>query len=289
MKADTLEIIKLNNLRLAARLVSEQLKQGVHLGKKVGYGSEFEQYRHYTAGDDPKLLDWKYFSKSGKYMVKESQTESHLHVTFMMDLSGSMNYEEKGIKRLDYAKNLLASLAFLAHRQSDSISYFTFQHGQVTQQVAPSPKAFQRLLYQLGKDRAEGNWPLNRENFSIPKSRQKELVIIVSDFLQQDSEWLDIVQQLRYPQKELILFQLLGDMEVNLDFKGSVRFKDLEGEQVISLEGTATQKSYNAAIRSYLDEMESALRLPKVHLLRASLQEPITELIHRFLARRSFN
>lgn len=104
MQASNLEIIKLNNLKLAAKIISEQLKNGIHLGKRVGVGSEFEQYRYYEPGDDPKRIDWKYFSRSGKYMVKESQTESHLSVRMMLDLSGSMNYEENGIKRLEYAK-----------------------------------------------------------------------------------------------------------------------------------------------------------------------------------------
>ena len=80
MQASNLEIIKLNNLKLAAKIISEQLKNGLHLGKRVGVGSEFEQYRYYEPGDDPKRIDWKYFSRSGKYMIKESQTESHLSI-----------------------------------------------------------------------------------------------------------------------------------------------------------------------------------------------------------------
>ena len=92
-----LEIIKLNDLRLAARLISEQLRQGIHSGIRVGVGSEFEQYRHYQPGDDLKRIDWKYFSRSGKYMIKESTTESNLQIRLMLDLSGSMNYAENGV------------------------------------------------------------------------------------------------------------------------------------------------------------------------------------------------
>ena len=43
----TTELIKLNNLQLAGKLVSEELLLGIHHSKRFGYGIEFEQYRHY--------------------------------------------------------------------------------------------------------------------------------------------------------------------------------------------------------------------------------------------------
>ncbi len=287
MQAKTLEIIKLNNLRLAAKIISEELKHGIHLGKRVGTGSEFEQYRYYEPGDDPKRIDWKYFSKSGKHMIKESQSESHLNVSLMLDLSGSMNYEEDGVRRLDYAKNLLASLAYLAHQQGDSLSFFTFQNGLLEKKVNPSPKSFQKILYHLETEKASGSWPKTKQSFPALKTRQKELIIVVSDFLQQDSEWLDIVEQMRHPNKEIVLFQILGKQEVEFEMKGSFRFRDLESDRIVTLDGATVQKTYNAAIQSYLYGLEEALRLPKVHLFRVNLQESISELINRFLSQRT--
>jgi uncharacterized protein (DUF58 family) len=286
MQAKTLEIIKLNNLRLAAKIISEELKQGIHLGKRVGTGSEFEQYRHYEPGDDPKRIDWKYFSKSGKYMIKESQAESHLHVTLMLDLSGSMNYQEGGISRLDYGKTLLASLAYLAHQQGDSLSFFTFQNGRMDQKVAPSPKAFQKILYHLETEKASGSWPIEHTYFPALKSRQKELIILVSDFFQKENEWLDIVEQMRHPKKEIVLFQILGNQEMEFKLKGSFRFKDLESDRMLTVAGETVQKNYNQAIKSYLDKLEESLRLPQVHLFRVNFQESISELINRFLSQR---
>src|SRR5690606_5258876 len=97
MTDNPLEIIKLKNLKLAAKIISGQLRNGIHLGRKTGSGSEFEQYRHYQPGDDPKRIDWKLFARSGKYQVKESPVESQLEIKLMLDLSGSMNYIENGI------------------------------------------------------------------------------------------------------------------------------------------------------------------------------------------------
>lgn len=286
MQASTLEIVRLNNLKLGARIISEQLKHGVHLGKKTGVGLEFEQYRYYEPGDDPKRIDWKYYSRSGKHMIKESQTESHLNVRVLLDLSGSMNYAENGIKRLDYAKNLIASLAYIGHQQGDALSFFTLKNGQVSQKVAPSPKAFQRLIYHLEIEEAAGTWPVTTQDFPELKSRQKELIIFVSDFLQKESEWVEIVEQMRHPKKEIVLFQILGKQELNFDQKGNFKFKDLEGKQTINLDGETVRKTYNRAIKTYLIDLEKAFQLPQVHFYQAKLSESIAEVISKFLADR---
>lgn len=289
MQASNLEIIKLNNLKLAAKIISEQLKNGVHLGKRVGVGSEFEQYRYYEPGDDPKRIDWKYFSRSGKHMIKESQTESHLHARVMLDLSGSMNYEENGIRRLDYAKNLIASLAYLANQQGDALSYFTCQEGRVEKKVAESPKAFQRMLYFLEKDKASGSWPVERQDFPALKSKQKELVILVSDFLQKDNEWIDIIEQMRHPKKEIVLFQILGKQEEKFELKGNFNFHDLESDHKIILDKKAIEKTYNESITSYLSEFKQSLLLPKVHLFQVRLTDSIAAVISKFLSERSLS
>jgi hypothetical protein len=49
----TTDLIKLNNLHLAGKLVSEELVLGVQTSRRSGAGTEFEQFRHYVAGDDP--------------------------------------------------------------------------------------------------------------------------------------------------------------------------------------------------------------------------------------------
>lgn len=286
MQASNLEIIKLNNLKLAAKIISEQLKNGIHAGKRVGVGSEFEQYRYYEPGDDPKRIDWKYYSRSGKHMIKESQTDSHLNIRMLLDLSGSMNYAENNVKRLDYAKSLLATLSYLAHQQGDALAYFTFKDGEVQQKVAPSPKAFQRILFHLESDKAAGSWPVLQQDFPVLKSKQKELIILVSDFLQKENEWLDIVKQMRHPRKEIVLFQILGEQEQQFTLKGNFKFHDLESDRVQILDGETVQQNYNVAIQKYLSDFEKSLQFPQVHLFRVSLHEPIAGVITKFLSQR---
>ncbi|GAB2486208.1 DUF58 domain-containing protein [Algoriphagus taiwanensis] len=281
-----LEIIKLNDLRLAARLISQQLRQGIHSGIRVGVGSEFEQYRHYQPGDDLKRIDWKYFSRSGKYMIKESTTESNLQIRLMLDLSGSMNYTENGVSRLDYAKNLIASLAYLGFLQGDGLSYFTLSEGKIEQKVAPSPKSFQRILLFLEQAKAAGSWPLQPVSDSFFQGKERELVIWVSDFLQKESEWENLVKAFNHPRKELMLIQILGEQELDFKLEGNFVFRDLESGQEVVQDARAMQTDFRKRFQAYLDHLDQTFQAPNVQLMRVSMKEPLAAVVRQILNRK---
>mgnify|MGYP005749125907 CR=1 FL=1 len=278
-----LEIIKLKDLKLSARLISEQLRQGIHSGIRVGVGSEFEQYRHYRPGDDPKRMDWKYFSRSGKYMIKESTTESHLHIRLMLDLSGSMNYAENGVSRLEYAKNLLASLAYLAFLQGDSLSFFTLSEGKIEQKVAPSPKSFQRIWYALEQEKAQGSWPLSPLPKGLIQGRNRELVIWVSDFLQQESEWENLINEFQHPSKELILVQILGEQELDFQLEGNFVFRDLETGKEFVQDSKSVKAQFNRNFQEYLKKLDQNFLSAQTQLIRGTLKTPLAEMARKIL------
>lgn len=281
-----LEIIKLNDLRLAARLISQQLRQGIHSGIRVGVGSEFEQYRHYQPGDDLKRIDWKYFSRSGKYMIKESTTESNLQIRLMLDLSGSMNYVENGLSRLDYAKNLIASLAYLGFLQGDALSFFTLSEGKIEQKVAPTPKSFQRILLFLEQAKASGSWPLQPISDAFLQGKERELVVWVSDFLQKESEWENLIKAFNHPRKELMLIQILGEQELDFKLEGNFVFRDLESGQEVVQDARAMQTQFRARFQAYLDHLDQMVQAPNVQLIRVSMKEPLAGVIRQILNRK---
>lgn len=281
-----LEIIKLNDLRLAARLISQQLRQGIHSGIRVGVGSEFEQYRHYQPGDDLKRIDWKYFSRSGKYMIKESTTESNLQIRLMLDLSGSMNYVENGLSRLDYAKNLIASLAYLGFLQGDALSFFTLSEGKIEQKVAPTPKSFQRILLFLEQAKASGSWPLQPISDAFLQGKERELVVWVSDFLQKESEWENLIKAFNHPRKELMLIQILGEQELDFKLEGNFVFRDLESGQEVVQDARAMKTQFRERFQAYLDHLDQTFQAPNVQLIRVSMKEPLAGVIRQILNRK---
>jgi uncharacterized protein (DUF58 family) len=280
------ELIKLNNLQLAGKLVSDELLLGIHGSKRFGLGTEFEQYRHYEPGDDPKRIDWKLFARTQKHLVRESATESNFQIRLVLDLSGSMNYAEKDVSRLQYAKILLASLAYLGYRQSDLLSLYSLQNGEIQTLVPSGKKAFERILYSLEKAEASGTWQNTNPKFAEFQQKQKELVIIASDFLQVGEEWLKLIQNIANPRRDVVIFQILGKEELNFDLKGFYRFKDLETGKEIELEAEAVKDDFRKSAEKYLTNLEESLRIPNVHLIRATLQDPIASVITESLKKR---
>lgn len=288
MPSLTTELIKLNNLQLAGKIVSEELMLGIHSSKRSGIGVEFEQYRHYEIGDDPKRIDWKLFARTDKHLVRESATESNLKISFLLDLSGSMNYEEEHISRLNYAKILMASLAYLGFRQNDQMSLYGLQNGDLQTLVNGGKQSFQRILYALENAKANGNWKNENPKFPSFQQKQRELIVMVSDFLQLNDEWLKLIQNMANPRREILIFQVLGKQEMEFNLNGFYRFHDLETNQEIELEASSIKNQYLENIQNYLGKIDEALLLPNVHLIRTKLQEPIALVISESLKKIKF-
>ncbi|MEO6285863.1 MAG: DUF58 domain-containing protein [Dyadobacter sp.] len=285
-------LIKLKNLQLTGKLVSDELMLGIHASKRSGIGVEFEQYRHYEPGDDPKRIDWKLFARTDKHLIRESSTESDRQIRFVLDLSGSMNYEENGVSRLQYAQILLASLAYLCYIQNDQMSLYALKNGSIetiaaTGTASSGRQAFQKILVGLEKTVAGGEWNAG-ETMKFPElqSRKKEQLIFVSDFLQVQEEWLSLVKSLANPHREIVIFQILGDQEVNFNLEGFYRFKDLETGNEIELDAESVRGKFREAADQYLQKLKEELQIPHVHLIRAQLSDPVGMVLKTFLTKR---
>ena len=108
----------------------------------------------------------------------------------------------------------------------------------------------------------------------------------VSDFLQVGDEWLKLIQNIANPRRDVLIFQVLGENELNFDLKGFYRFKDLETGKELELEAEAVKADFKKAAETYLNNLEESLRIPNVHLIRTTLQEPIASVISESLRKR---
>ncbi len=281
----TTDLIKLNNLQLAGKLISEELRLGIQASRRAGAGTEFEQFRHYVAGDDPKRIDWKRVAQTDQYLVRDSATESNQQVRLLLDLSGSMNYTEAGVSRLYYAKLILASLAYLSHRQGDQLSLYGLQHGAVRALVPVGKGAFQKVIAALETTQASGSWPDQDPVLPEFGRKQSELLVLASDFLQAGDEWLNLIEAIAGPRREIVIFQILGDQELCFDLHGFYRFQDLETGQEIELQAEAVRDEVRTKAGAYMTQLTQRLMLPHVRLVRARLSEPVGMVLKQFLTK----
>ena len=89
---DPLTLAKVRDLELRARLVVEGYLSGTHKSPYHGFSVEFAQHREYVPGDDLKHLDWKVFSRTGRFYLKQYEEETNLACWLLVDVSESMQY-----------------------------------------------------------------------------------------------------------------------------------------------------------------------------------------------------
>ena len=89
---DPIALAKVRNLELQARLIVEGYLSGMHKSPYHGFSVEFAQHREYVAGDDLKHLDWKVFSRTGRFYLKQYEQETNLACWLLVDASDSMRY-----------------------------------------------------------------------------------------------------------------------------------------------------------------------------------------------------
>src|SRR5580693_7730137 len=121
------DIIAIKDLSLAARQTIDGFMAGINRSKVKGVGLEFSQYRSYQPGDDLRWLDWKRYARSDRYYIRESEVETSISVRLLIDASNSMNHRDGAYTKMDYARWLAASLAWLAHYQGDTLGLYTFR------------------------------------------------------------------------------------------------------------------------------------------------------------------
>src|SRR4249920_2727151 len=113
-------------LGLKARGIVEGLRVGDHKSPYRGFSVEFVQHREYVPGDDPRYIDWKAYGRSERYTIKQYEQETNFIGHILVDASRSMVYGQGDSNKLEYAKLLAASLAYLVIHQRDTASLWTF-------------------------------------------------------------------------------------------------------------------------------------------------------------------
>src|SRR5210317_2492022 len=117
---------KLGDLEMVAREVVEGLRVGQHRSPLKGFSTEFAHHRQYVPGDAIRNIDWRVYGRTDRYYTKLYEAETNFDCHILIDASASMNYASGKVSKLEYAKFLAASLAYLVLRQRDSVGLSIF-------------------------------------------------------------------------------------------------------------------------------------------------------------------
>lgn len=281
-------LMAIKELSLAAKTTIEGLMNGINKSSVKGPGMEFSQYRSYQPGDDLRLLDWKMFARSDRYYIRESEIETNISIRFVVDASASMNHFDGSFKKIQYARYLAASLAYLGNSQGDAIGLNILMENEVLS--LPARQNFDhlsRLFYQLEQIEPGGKFtdPQRYQPF-YGNPRKKELIVLITDLYQDADEIFKLLDTISNSKHEVVLFHLMARNELEMDFKGYSTFEDLETGNTIEIDAVAARKSYLANLKIYLEEMKSKALDKRISYRMLCTDEPLELAIRDFLNQR---
>ncbi|RNI32478.1 DUF58 domain-containing protein [Rufibacter immobilis] len=279
----------IKDLRLIAKAVVDGFMLGQNQSIRRGAGIEFAQYRSYQPGDDLRQLDWKMFARSDRYYIRESEVDSSVAVRFVVDASGSMAHQDGTLTKLDYARFLVAALAYLATQQGDAVGLFVLQENQLVQ-LAPQQTSqhLQRFFHQLEHVKPLGPFPApDRLAPVFAKKRQKEITVLITDMYEQTSEISETLRKLGAREKDTLLFHLMGQNELEFSYQGQLSFQDLETGQTVQVNAETHREAYLQNLQTWLRNLETDTRKKQIHYERFHLHEPLDKALRAFLQSRA--
>lgn len=282
-------LMAIKELNLSAKMTIDGFMSGINKSTVKGAGLEFSQYRSYQPGDDLRSLDWKMFARSDRYYIRESEVETNISVRILMDASASMNHSDGDFTKIEYARYLGASLAYLANLQGDAIGLYVLKNSGI---FSMTPKQdyqhLARLFYQLENINPDGEFtkPIHYKEL-FAGAQKRELLIFVTDLYQADDEIIHLLDTLNTLRHEIVVFHLLSRNELDLDFKGYSTFEDLETGETVQIDQAKARTEYKSNLNAYLEKTRVQMLDRRIFYRTISTDEPLDQALRDFLKQRS--
>lgn len=279
----------IKDLPLLAKTVVEGFLAGQNQSLRRGAGLEFSQYRSYQPGDDLRQLDWKMFARSDRYYIREAEVDTNITVRFILDGSASMAHEDaNGISKLDYARFLVASLAYLATTQGDATGLYVLQQDQLINLTPRSDNMhLQRFWHQLAAVQPKGKFPdVNTAANLFANRRQKELTVFLTDLYEDEAEISNLLFKLGAQRHELLLFHLMSRNELDFDFGSTLTFEDLETNRTLQVNTASQRQTYLEQLQNWLQQTERNMRHRQINYDLFTTDEPLDKALRTFLQKR---
>lgn len=277
---------------LHARLPMEGNVSGHHKSPHRGSSVEFAEYRKYVPGDDIRRLDWRVYGRTDRFYMREFEADTNLRCYLVLDCSASMAFREHGANKLDYARRLIATLAFLLVHQGDAVGLQCFGPKAI-HDVPPrrNPVHLRHIFKVLDRVESKGETALiSALHDFAEKIKQRALVIIFSDFFCDLEALLNCFQHLRFQKHDFAVFHLLARSELEFKFERPTRFLDMEapGSSLLA-EPAIIRSHYLDSVQSFLADIQQGCNQFNADYRRVLIDTDYEKVLADFLAERARN
>ena len=281
--------MSVRNLSLAAKTTIDGFMSGANKSSIKGAGMEFSQYRTYIPGDDLRWMDWKMYARSDRYYIRESETETNITVRLLVDTSASMDHRDGEYSKMEYARYLAASLAYLANMQGDAVGLYTLREDGIFSLAARQGyQNLNRLFYQLEQAGPQGKFtnPVHYKDI-YAGGRNRELLIVITDMYQEQAEIYTLLDLLGALRHEIIVLHLMGRNEMELDYTGYTTLEDLETGATVQVDADKARALYKQQLATHLQQVKNELQDRRIDYRLMVMDEPVDAALRDFLKARN--
>ncbi|WP_145104813.1 DUF58 domain-containing protein [Gimesia panareensis] len=251
-------ISRISRLEIRARSIVEGFLSGLHRSPFFGQSVEFAQHREYAPGDDVRNIDWKVWSKTDKYYIKQYEEDTNLRTTLLVDVSESMQFGTGPLSKYEYGCTAAAALAYLLLKQQDAVGLVTFDDAIRSRVPALSKRThLNSLLSALAAEKPAQKTDIYDVLKEVAETRsQKGTIILISDLFVNRESLFKGLRLLQYRGHDLMLLHILDDQELDFDYAGTTRFEGMEETGELVCDPRSLREGYLKAMQEFLHDIK---------------------------------
>ncbi len=211
----------------ASRAAATAAVAGLRYARVRGAGIEFQDYRHYQPGDDPRSIDWTVEARLQQLVVRVSRGEGHLRLHLLVDVSASMLTGTPD--KLHAARKIAAALSYVGLERRDAVGVATFAD-RILAHVPPAagrPQMF-RIFSALREADGAGRSAIHTALTDYARAaRGGGLIVVLSDFFQ-PHDTIAALEYLLYRGFTPAVVQVVAPDEMQPDVRGEEEIIDIE-------------------------------------------------------------
>ena len=272
----------LERLSIAFRQPARSQYAGMVRSRSRGRALEFADYRAYTPGDDPRLVDWRAYTRLGRLYLKQYEEERTRTLTLLVDVSASLDWGEGETHKGLSARKLAAALAWIGLSHHEPVRVYLLRDGTASPLPPASSRSGAAVLFgQLAGVREEGRTGLASAIQRALANRASGPTLLLSDLL--DPDWPAALDALA-ASGEGALLQLLAPAEWEPPLGEEMELEDAEsGDLRPSRLGPVELAAYRERLEGFMAQVRRQChRLGLVHIALntgTSLQETVLRVL----------
>ena len=252
-----------------------------------GYGLDLADLREYVYGDDVRHIDWNVTARLQTPYVREYNEEREVAAWFLLDLSPSVHFGSRQLRKEAVSTEFVAVLARILTRHGNRVGALFY--GSEVDTVIPARSGRRQVLHLLHKmtTRTESaqSTPTNLRPLLQTAYRvapRRSLIFVVSDFISEPG-WAETLAQLA-DRHDVVAVRLYDPMEMELPDLGLLVVQDAEtGEQLfVDTHDRAFRKRFEAIAQKREAELRASFRNAGVDALELSTNDDLVDAILRF-------